>query len=162
MAGRPVQIDWQEDEGELKRLYQTEKDASIKPRLHLLWLVRQGKQVKEAAELVGTHLRTAQQWFAWYREGGVDTVRQKRGGNYDGLPCRLSVDQQNALHDHANETGFFTGLEVQQWISEQFGIAYTLDGVYTLLRRLKIKKKVPRPMNVKADEAVQEDYKKGG
>ncbi len=81
MRGRILQIDWQEDEAALKRLYLAEKDAVVKPRLHLLWLVRSGKQVKEATETVGCHARTAQQWLAWYREGGVDTVRAKKGGN---------------------------------------------------------------------------------
>lgn len=161
MRGKIVQIEWQEDEATLKQLYLREKDALIKPRLHFLWLIRQGKQVKDATPLIGVHPRTAQQWLAWYREGGIEAVRQKRGGNYRGLPCRLSAQQCAALEAYSNDEGFATGLEAQKWIQEKFGVSYALDGVYTLLRRLKIKKKVPRPMNVKADEEVQQAYKKG-
>ena len=162
MRGRILQIDWQEDEAALKRLYLAEKDAVVKPRLHLLWLVRSGKQVKEATETVGCHARTAQQWLAWYREGGVDTVRAKKGGNYKGAPSRLSLHQTQALISQANKDGFESGLAVRDYIAQTFGVTYTVGSIYSLLKRLKVKKKVPRPMNVKADQAVQDAYKKGG
>lgn len=162
MRGSVVQIDWQEDEAALKRLYLSEKDAVIKPRLHLLWLVRSGKQVKEATEVVGCHARTAQQWLAWYRDGGVDMVRVKKGGNYKGAASRLSPEQTQALISQANKDGFESGLAVRDYIEQTFGVTYTVGSIYSLLKRLKVKKKVPRPMNVKADEAVQDAYKKGG
>ena len=162
MHGRIVQIDWRDDEAVLKRLYLTEKNAVVKARLHLLWLVRSGKQVKEATEIVGCHARTAQQWLAWYREGSVEAVRAKRGGNYKGVPSRLSSDQTEALIIQANKDGFESGFAIQDYIKQTFGVTYKLGGVYSLLKRLKVKKKVPRPMNVKADEAIQEACKKGG
>lgn len=162
MHGRIVEIDWRDEEATLKRLYLAEKDAVVKPRLHLLWLVRSGKQVKEATALVGCHARTAQQWLAWYREGGVDEVRAKKGGNYRGAPPRLSPDQIDALVTQANKEGFESGLAIRDHIEQTFGVLYKVGGVYSLLKRLKVKKKVPRPMNVKAEEAVQEAYKKGG
>lgn len=64
MRGKIAQIDWQDDESGLKQAYLREADPLVKPRLHLLWLVRQGKQIKEAAALVGVHLRTGRQWVA--------------------------------------------------------------------------------------------------
>lgn len=162
MRGSVVQIDWQDEEAALKRLYLTEKEAVIKPRLHLLWLVRSGKQVKEATEMVGCHSRTAQQWLAWYRQGGVNTVRVKKGGNYKGAPSRLSAEQVQALISRANTDGFESGLAVRDYIAQTFDVTYTVGSIYSLLKRLKVKKKVPRPMNVKADRATQDAYKKGG
>lgn len=162
MHGKIVQVDWQDEEAALKRLYLTEKEATVKARLHLLWLVRSGKQVKDATAVVGCHLRTAQQWLAWYREGGVDAVRSKKGGNARGSSSRLSPAQKETLLAQANKDGFESGLAVRDYIEQTFGIVYTVGGVYGLLKRLRIKKKVPRPMNVKADPAVQEAYKKGG
>lgn len=161
MHGRIVQIDWQDDEAELKRLYLAEKDCVVKPRLHLLWLVRPGKQVKEATVVVGCHTRTAQQWLAWYREGGVEEVRAKKGGNYKGAPSRLTSDQTQVLVAQANKDGFESGVAIRDYIKQTFGVTYKVGGVYSLLERLKVKKKVPRPMNVKAEQAVQDAYKKG-
>ena len=53
--GKISQVSWQasDDESFLKTAYQRERDSVIKPRPHLLWLVRQGKQVQAAAALVG-------------------------------------------------------------------------------------------------------------
>lgn len=55
MRGKICQVEWRssDDEASLKRAYQQEQDGRVKPRLHLLWLVRQGKQVQEATALVG-------------------------------------------------------------------------------------------------------------
>jgi transposase len=132
----------------------------VKSRLHLLWLVRDGKQVKEAAFLVGVHVRTGQQWLAWYREGGLPkVVQQKRGGK--GTLPRLDAVGQHKLLEHLSEQGASTALELCKWVEEQFGVVYTDKGMYGLLARLKVKKKVPRPMNVKADAGMQEAYKKG-
>lgn len=40
MNGRPLRIDWQEDEQTLYQLYKQEKDHQNRTRLHALWLIR--------------------------------------------------------------------------------------------------------------------------
>jgi len=42
MRGRKVNITWEEDAEQLRALYRREEDAELKPRLHALWLVRNG------------------------------------------------------------------------------------------------------------------------
>lgn len=160
MRGKIAQIEWHNNENELKQAYLREADPLVKPRLHLLWLVRQGKQIKEAAALVGIHLRTGRQWITWYRSGGLAVVRQKKKGG-KGQSARLNLVQQQTLLNWAASDGFSTAREACSFVHEQFGVSYTQAGMYGLLSRLKVKKKVPRPMNAKADEAGQEAYKKG-
>ena len=160
MRGKIVQVEWHDDAASLKRAYSTAGAGEVKARLHLLWLVREGKQIKEAACVVGVHVRTGQQWLAWYRTGGLDkVVQQKPCGK--GRSPRLSTQGQQALLTHLSESGASTALELCKWVEEQFGVVYTDKGMYGLLKRLKVKKKVPRPLNVKADLQVQEAYKKG-
>jgi len=159
MRGKVAQIDWQDDEIALKQAYLREADPLVKPRLHLLWLVRQGKQIKEAAALIGVHLRTGRQWVSWYRDGGLVLVRQKKKGG-KGQSARLSPEQQQAFLAWARAEGFSTALEACRYVDEQFGVSYSQAGMYGLLSRLKVRKKVPRPMNAKADEETQEAYKK--
>ncbi|HEV2121707.1 MAG TPA: winged helix-turn-helix domain-containing protein [Chloroflexota bacterium] len=158
-----AQIDWRDgdDEAALRQRYKTEPDPALRPRLHLLWLVRQGKQIQEAAQLVGVHDRTARQWMAWYRHGGVTALCQPRRGNRQGMPCRLNGEQQAQLFEQAKAEGFLTVNAARAWVQDRFGVSYTESGMGQLLRRLKLRKKVPRPRNAKASEAVQSAWKKG-
>ena len=83
MIGRPLEIDWNKNDTPeaLKEAYRSQTDINIRTRVHLLWLVRSGWQIKAAAEAVGTHYRSAQRWVEWYRDGGLDkVVSRKMGG----------------------------------------------------------------------------------
>lgn len=162
MHGRTSKIEWRsgDDAAALKRLYLGERDAAVKPRLHLLWLMRQGKQIAPAARLVGVDPRSATRWMRWYADGGVEMVRQRKSCGV-GQASRLSGEQQEALLERVAEGDTFTAWQAGQWIKQQFGAVYTEGGVYSLFKRLGIKKRVPRPMNAKASDEVQEAYKKG-
>jgi transposase len=46
-------------------------------------------------------------------------------------------------------------------VAEQFGVTYRPKGIYGLLRRVRCRPKVPRPIHTKADLQAQEDWKKG-
>ena len=73
----------------------------------------------------------------------------------------MSPEQQEQLRQHASGQGFTSAKDAQAWIEKQCGVAYTEGGVYSLLRRLWIKKKVPRPQNAKVDPQAQQAFKKG-
>ena len=65
MIGRPLRIDWPENDtpDDLKEASVPERRDS-RP-MHLLWLVRSWP-IKAAAEAVGVHYRSAQRWVEWY------------------------------------------------------------------------------------------------
>jgi transposase len=48
-----------------------------------------------------------------------------------------------------------------QWVKETFGVQYQLKGMYSLLKRLKGKKKVPRPLATNTSLAAQAEWKRG-
>ena len=50
----------------------------------------------------------------------------------------------------------------RDWIEARCGVAYTVAGIHTLLERLRIRLKAPRPRHTKADPQAQETGKKGG
>ncbi len=63
----------------------------------------------------------------------------------------------------AAATGMFaTAPVVRDWIEDRFGVAYTVGSLYTLLPRLGIRLKVPRPRHTQADPQAQTAWKKGG
>ncbi len=104
MMGRPLRIDWHESDTpqRLKEAYQSQTDINIRTRVHLLWLVRSGWQIKAASEAVGAHYRSAQRWIEWYRDGGV--VSRKMGGV--GQPRFLSDEQESGLVEEVGSGRF--------------------------------------------------------
>ncbi len=161
MRGKTLQIDWQQDEASLKAAYQSEQNAAIKPRLHLLWLVRQGHTVRQGAQLIGVHYRTAQEWIAWYKQGGLDQVRSRRRGGTGRQP-RLNTEHKEVLTARAGTEGFVSVKEGVRFVQEQFGVSYTESRMSKVFASLLLHNKVPRPRNAKASQEVQENFKKGG
>ena len=51
---------------------------------------------------------------------------------------------------------------MRDWIEEQFGVVYTVGSLYTLLPRLGIRLKTPRPRHPQSDPQAQAAWKKGG
>lgn len=158
---RRVQVEWQEDADELKKLYQAEKDHQNRTRLQALWHLSQGCTVSEVADLVGKHPRTIQDWVAWYRMGGVAEVRRHRHGGHDSATPRLTCTQQGELKALSEQGQIRTVWDGVHWAEEQ-GVTYTYWGMRHVYERLKLKKKVPRSRNPKASAEEQEAWKKGG
>ena len=161
--GRPLVVVWRpgDEAAALKAAYRNERRPDVRPRLHALWLLRSGRGVREVAALVGVHERTVQRWLRWYRDGGVAAVAGHRQAG-TGQPSFLTADQQAQLWHQAAAGAFRTAAEAQQWVAAQFGVRYRPGGMYALLGRLRIRPKVPRPVNPKADQVAQAAWKKGG
>lgn len=162
MRGRPFDLTFgQEDTAEkLKALYLRERDGAVRTRLHALWLLRSGWRLRPVAQAVGVHYRSVQRWVGWYRNGGVGAVRGHRVGGKGQEPF-LSEEAQDQVCDEVATGRFRTAAQIREWIAHEYGVSYTLGGVYSLLKRLKCAPKVPRPLHAKADLQVQQAWKKG-
>jgi transposase len=158
--GRPLDIDWREAADALYARYRRETKPDLRPRWHALWLLRTGRTVREAARVLGGHERSVQQWVAWYRAGGVDAVAAHRKAGR-GTRARLTPEQQAALVAEAATGRFRTAAEAVAWVQERFDAVYTVSGMHQLLRRLRCRPKVPRPLAEKADPAAQEAWQGG-
>jgi transposase len=156
-------IRWQETAEELSEQYRQERDVAQRKRLQALWLVRRGLREEEAAREAGIGRRTLARWLDWYRQGGLAEVRRRVPGHGGrGTPCWLSPAQQAALRAESSKGTLHTYEEARRWVEQQFGVRYRWSGLYTLLTRLEVHPKVPRPTAAKGDPAVQEAWKKGG
>lgn len=160
---RRVDVEWAETAEELRGRFVAEADGAKRKRLQALWLVRDGRGVAEAGRLAGVGERTVERWLGWYRAGGLaEVLRRIPGHGAGGAPGRLAPDQQAALLARAAEGAFRTYGEAQAWVAEAFGVAYSYQGMYSVLARLRVHPKVPRPMAAKADPAAQAAWKGGG
>jgi transposase len=163
MAGRPLVIPWQHSAAELQARYRAERDGRVQPRLHALWLLRQGQGLQATATLVGVTYRTVQEWVRWYRTGGVEEVRRhQRGGLRRTIREPLSDEQQRALLEHARTAGFATIPSAIAWLAEEHGVQLPWHQMVRQFRRLQLRAKRPRPISDRADPAAQAAWKKGG
>ena len=106
-----------ESEEELKHLLRTQKTASGKERIQLLYLLKskQATTVGSAASLLGRHRVTVQTWLKRYRQGGGATLleRQVAPGRKQSIP----QSAQDALRKRLNESeGFNSYGEICQWL----------------------------------------------
>lgn len=160
---KPVSVVWTETAADLYARFRHESDGRRRQRLHALWLVRTGQPVASAAHLAGVGQRSLERWLGWYRAGELATVLDRVPGHgAQGQPGRLSDEQQQALVARAATGAFRTYGEARDWVAETYGIDYTYKGMYTVLARLGVHPKVPRPQAEKADPAAQVAWKKGG
>jgi transposase len=159
---KPVKITWQESPEELYAHYRSAQTLAARKRLHALWLVRQGQGVPAAAQQAGVSTRTVERWLDWYRQGGLEAVLWRVPGHGGkGKACWLSPRQRAALLAQASTGAFRTYGEARGWVQQQYGVAYSYQGIYTVLARLRVHPKVPRPTAAQADPKLQETWKKG-
>ena len=124
-------------------------------------LVRRGETPTAAAAAVGADRTSVQRWLRWYRKGGLAAVRARRRGGA-GKPSFLTKEQERQVVAEAAKGVFGTAAAVRDWIEDRFGVVYAVGSLYTLLPRLGLRLKVPRPQHPQADPQAQETWKKGG
>ena len=161
-GGRPLVIAWApaDDAARLKALYQAERRADVRPRLHALWLLRTGRRIREVAAVLGVHERNIQRWVGWYRTGGLGEVMAHRRQGKGQRPL-LTADQQAQLRARAASGAFRTAAAARRWVQATFGVSDRAGGMYDLLGRLRIHPQVPRPRNPNADAAGQAAWQRG-
>lgn len=109
----------------------------------------------------GGHERSGQQGIAWSRVGGLAAVAAHRTAG-KGTRARRTAAPQAALVAETASGGFRTAAAVVGWVRETFGVTYPVSGMHQVLRRLRCKPKIPRPLAENASLAEQAAWKKGG
>ena len=138
------------------------KDATRHRRLRAVILAKQGWTAPHVADAVGSKRRTVQDWIRHYNEQGLDGLVDQRGGNHR----YLADEQEQQIKAHLDRTaadphdGVRFGADLQAWIEQQFGVLYSLNGIYALLDRLGYSWLMPRSRHPKADPQAQVAFKK--
>jgi transposase len=142
-----------EDLDFLQTRLRSERDARLRPRLHLLVLLKSGQVTsrRQAAAHLAVHRNTITGWLRRYQHGGLEALlTYKEPGAPAGqktLPPTVFVQLQARL---ASATGFTSYVEIQHWLREEFSLAVpyqTLHGIGHY--QLKAKLKRPRPRHGK-------------
>lgn len=153
------------DVDELTRRAAAERDALRRDRYRAVLMAVAGDEAAGIAAALGRARRSVQDWAYAYRDGGVDAVQPRRRGG--GRPTTLPRDRETELVARldagptAADDGacVLRGRDVVRILESEFGVKYTLDGAYALLRRLRYSWLVPRPCHERADPAGQERFR---
>lgn len=95
-----------------------------------------------------------------YRTGGIDALlaKGKSTGRSRKLNCEIEESLKQELQD---EQGFSSYKEIQTWLQVVHDVEMSYRGVHQLVRyKLKAKLKVSRPVHLKQEPGVVEDFKK--
>ena len=160
MSGRKLTVDEKPTAEELYAHDNNPPDTQIARRFQALALLRRGRTLKETAAIVGVSIRTVQKWRTGSRTDGLDELtRRTRGGNRATPRSPLTPDQQAQRIPHAATQGFRTLREAVAWCREALGVELSERPMQRLFHRLGVRRKIPRPMAVRADAALQAQYR---
>ena len=143
----------------LRELIAREKNALQRDRLRSVLLALEGLTEPQITETLGRARRFVQRWAYAYRDGGIQAVKASYGG---GRPTKLPADREAEFKKRilAGPTeadgGICTlrGVDAQRILKGEFGVRYTLNGVYDLFHRLNLSCLSPRPRHRKNDPAA--------
>lgn len=152
------QTEIEQTETELRVLEKRQSNAKLLLRVQLLRLLKSGRfsQLKEAALFLSITPKHGYGLWHKYKTEGLDSYLKL---NYRVNSEKLDADQKAVFLERSVE-GFASQIEAGEFISSEFGVSYTQQGISLLFQRLKIKAKVVRAFKIKADEQAQREYKK--
>jgi len=148
---------------ELQTLYRTEMNAKLSRRIHGVYLARMGQTCPEIMRISGAARRTVQKWVGRYNHGGIDELIDKPRS---GAPTKLPgfVEQRvlkriRAGPQRNDVVGVFNARAIQTIINREYGVLYSLTGLYDWLHRMGFSYLCPRPKHEKSDPTAQEGLK---
>lgn len=133
--------------------------ALDRDRARFLRLLKTGecKSQASAGAIVGLCERHAQGLWQTYRQQGFQGLMQtpsRRG--FGKLTSQQISHLRQFLHDDQAQTLEY----IQAYLSGSLGVEYTIGGVSDLCKRLSIKRKRGRPVNVRQKPGAVEVFKK--
>lgn len=154
------------DLARLDALIGAEKLAVQRDRLRAARLALDGGEALGIAATLGRSRRFVQEWAYAYRDGGVEAIRP---GKSSGRPTKLPREREQAFRARmlagATEADggvcALRGADAVKILEKEFGVRYTLDGVYDLLHRLRLSCLAPRPRHRKNDPRVMREWLDG-
>lgn len=146
-----------DDLKELNTRIRKEKDVKQRDRYRAVLLALQGNETLEIQSKIGRSRGFVQRWVYAYRDNGIDGIRVKI---QIGQPTKLPREKEPLLLERIDKAPEnLRGQDIAAILENEFGVSYTLQGVYDLLHRLNYTPLRPRPVNPKKDIKKQEQWK---
>ena len=151
------------DTAELRQRVQHETHAMQRDRYRAVLMALAGQEALEIAITLGRARRSVQDWVYCYRDGGIEALLPgKQTGRPTKLPKEKEAELMTRLDGGPRESDAvctLRGKDVVRILESEFGVKYSLEGVYDLLERLGYSCLSPRPRHEKNDPAAIADFK---
>jgi len=151
-----------EDLERLRQRSRQQRDAKQRDRYRAVVLALEGHSAPQIARTLARSRRFVQLWGYAYRDQGLDAIGPKR---QPGCPSKLPKAQEQAFQERLRadptETDGVCTLrrkDIRRILQEEFGVEYSLAGVYDLLHRLGFSCLAPRPRHRKNDPAAMQQW----
>ncbi len=149
---------------ELLKSAKSQTNARLAGRIQAVALAQQGYTCVEIAQMTAYSRRAIQSWVAKYNTHGIDGLKeQHHSGRKPNLPA-ASYEHFSSRIDAGptknDAVATLYGKDIQKILNKEFGVVYSLNGVYQLLHRLGYSYLAPRPRHQRADIKAQQDFKK--
>ena len=121
------------------------------------------KNFTEVADALRVTRHSVMRWLKWFACGGVDRLV---GTPHYWSTQRLPKAQEEAFRQAVEQLqdnrggGRVRGEDIRQLLSEQFAVAYSLNGVCDLLKQLDMAWISARSINPHVDPVKQTEFKK--
>lgn len=150
-----IELHHPEDLTPLRQQSHRQRDAKQRDRYRAILLALEGRSAPAIAKTLARSRRFVQRWVYTYRDHGLAAVvPERQTGRPPNLPALEEESfKERFLADPTETDGVCTlrGKEAQRILKEEFGVEYTLAGVYDLLHRLGLSCLAPRPRHRKND-----------
>lgn len=153
-----------DDLSRLEELARHEPLAKPRDRYRAVKLALEGQEAPSIAQRLGRSRRFVQRWAYAYRDGGILALAEKPRS---GRPARLRPEHQEPFKARldagatpADGVCSLRGKDTQRILESEFGVRYSLRGVYALLDRLGYSLLRPRPRHPQNDPPAMEQFKK--
>ena len=131
----------------------------IRDRVGFIRLLKSGeaKTQSAAGQVIGLCERQSQRLWRIYQQDGLAGLQKKPAWGYWG---KLSSTQITHLRQFLLDDRAETLADIQAYLQNNLGVSYTSGGISDLCKRLKIKLKTGRPVNVRQQPGAVENFKK--
>lgn len=160
----PRVLEIKENIKSLKKRIRIEKDADIRDRLRMLLLVSKGFSNFEIGNRLGYSIAWVKKWIARYKVEGLDGLANRV---HSGAPMKLNENQIIDLYcsilkgpDPDEILARYRIADIRDLAIRQFGVEYSISGIYYLMKKMKLSHMTPRPVHPKNDPQLMHEWKK--
>ena len=152
-----------EDLERLRQCSRQQHNAKQRDRYRAVVLALEGHEAPAIARTLDRNRRFVQRWVYTYRDHGLEALGPQR---QSGRPSKLPASQYEAFQTRfvadpteADGVCSLRAKEARQILAQEFGVEYTLGGIYDLLHRLGLSCLVPRPRHPQNDPAQRQRWR---